>query len=71
VITSDGRSEIEAEMEQMRPTGPDGNERRLKSDCRDHTLNDAADTTEFNYPPDPPSTPLTRWLDRILTRLVS
>lgn len=70
MITSDGRSGIEAEMEQMRPA-LDLNERRLKSDCRDHTFSDCSDTTEFNYPPDPPSNLLTRWLDRLLTRLIS
>jgi hypothetical protein len=67
MITSDGRSIIEAEMEQMRFTALDLGEKRLKVDCRDHSLPDSADTSEYNYPPEPSFS----FISRLFTRIFS
>jgi len=67
MITSDGRSIIEAEMEQMRFTALDLGEKRLPVDCRDHSLPDSSDTSEYNYPPDPKFSRILRWFARIFS----
>lgn len=69
MITSDGRSTIEAEMESMHFTVMDTDDKRLKLDCRDHSLPDGSDTTEYNYPPDMPLSRITRWFARIFSPL--
>ncbi len=65
MITSDGRSAIEAEVEQSQFSLVGNGEKRMKVDCRDHSLTDASDTTEFNYPPDRHTSRLTRWFEKL------
>ena len=65
MITSDGRTAIEAEVEQMQSAGAGTGEQRMKVDCRDHTLPDCSDTTEYNYPPDQRPSRLMRWFSNL------
>lgn len=66
MITSDGRSAIEVEVEQMQFSGVGTGEQRMKVDCRDHCLPDSSDTTEYNYPPDQRPSRLTRWFENLI-----
>jgi hypothetical protein len=66
MITSDGRSAIEAEVEQMQFSAVGNGEQRMKIDCRDHSLPDSSDTTEYNYPPDQRPSRLTRWFENLI-----
>jgi hypothetical protein len=68
MITSDGRSAIEVEVEQMQFAGLGIGEHRMKVDCRDHSLPDASDTTEYNYPPDQRPSRLTRWFENLISK---
>jgi len=66
MITSDGRSAIEVEVEQMQSAVLGTGEQRMKIDCRDHSLPESSDTTEYNYPPDQRPSRITRWFENLI-----
>ena len=65
MITSDGRSAIEAEVEQMQSGLASPGAQRMKEDCRDHSIGDCSDTSEYNYPPNQRPSRLVRWIENL------
>ena len=61
MITSDGRSIIEAEMEQMRFTAQDFGEERLQLDASDYSHSDSSDPSDSTF------SRLVRWFSRIFS----
>jgi hypothetical protein len=64
MITSDGRSGIEAEMEAMHFSMTDIGEKPMELDYRDHTLPDGYSTIF-----DTPLARISRWFSRIFSPL--
>ena len=64
MITSDGRSGIEAEMEAMHFSVTDIGEKRMEVDYRDHTLPDG-----YSSALDTPLARIARWFTRIFSPL--
>ena len=61
MITSDGRSEIETEVEQLGSGGPD----LEKTGCRNPLKEDCLDAPELNAPSAPRLSAFASWVERL------